>query len=608
MIYNTIILGSGAAGLAAALRLEALGVDDILLLSEGLEEGTSYNSGSDKQTYYKLGMYGSDADSPELLAKTFFNGGSMHGDLALVESALSARCFFNLVNMGVPFPHDKFGQYVAYKTDHDPQQRASSCGPYTSKEMCKALIAELKMRQIPYKENFYAVSLLMDEKRCYGLIGLLDGKLQTILAENLIFAVGGPGALYQSSVYPKAHSGSIGLALEKGVMAQSLPESQFGLASTKFRWNVSGTYMQVLPRFISTNEDGSDEKEFLRDHFKNSAEMNHMIFLKGYQWPFDVRKAEKGKSSIIDLLVYKESVERKRRVFLDFRQNCLDFDFASLPEEAYEYLKKSQALFGTPLERLELMNPGAISLYADHGIDLTSETLEIAVCAQHNNGGIAGNIFYESLNKKHFFAIGEVNGSHGIYRPGGSALNAGQAGAFQAAEYIAAKYFQKTFTATDVKDLQEKALAKLSKNGKRDWRKDRSELQQRMTRCAAHLRNYEEICAEYEKACELFAAIDSEGYPVEDLKEGLCTRQLAFSSMIYLSAIKFQIESGAGSRGSALVLKNGQVVAENKEFRKKVLQSIKLEHQWVDVRPIPQSNAWFENVWREYREKKIYGN
>ena len=70
----------------------------------------------------------------------------------------------------------------------------------------------------------------------------------------------------------------------------------------------------------------------------------------------------------------------------------------------------------------------------------SSEPLEIAVCAQHNNGGLAGNIWWESTNIKHLFPVGEVNGSHGVNRPGGSALNSGQVGGFRAAEFIANRY------------------------------------------------------------------------------------------------------------------------------------------------------------------------
>jgi hypothetical protein len=77
-------------------------------------------------------------------------------------------------------------------------------------------------------------------------------------------------------------------------------------------------------------------------------------------------------------------------VFLDFRRNPECFSFDILSEEALNYLARPEALLDTPIARLHKMNPGDIELYADHGIDLTSESLEIAVCAQHNNGGLAG--------------------------------------------------------------------------------------------------------------------------------------------------------------------------------------------------------------------------
>jgi succinate dehydrogenase/fumarate reductase flavoprotein subunit len=77
----------------------------------------------------------------------------MHGDLALVEASLSARAFFHLVNLGVPFPRDAYGQFVGYKTDHDPRQRATSIGPYTSREMCRALIRGGARLGIPVRED-----------------------------------------------------------------------------------------------------------------------------------------------------------------------------------------------------------------------------------------------------------------------------------------------------------------------------------------------------------------------------------------------------------------------------------------------------------------------
>lgn len=56
-----------------------------------------------------------------------------NGEHALCEAALSCQGFFKLVELGVPFPHNVYGEYVGYKTDHDPNDRGTSVGPYTSR-------------------------------------------------------------------------------------------------------------------------------------------------------------------------------------------------------------------------------------------------------------------------------------------------------------------------------------------------------------------------------------------------------------------------------------------------------------------------------------------
>jgi succinate dehydrogenase/fumarate reductase flavoprotein subunit len=143
--------------------------------------------------------------------------------------------------------------------------------------------------------------------------------------------------------------------------------------------------------------------------------MNGNVFLKGYQWPFDARKVIGG-SSLIDLLVYIETMIKGRRVFLDFRRNPEGYSLEELPEEARTYLTRSGASQAAPIERLLWMNPGAVELYKEHGIDLSAEPLEIAVCAQHNNGGLAGNIWWESTNIKHLFPVVGNNGTR-VTRP-----------------------------------------------------------------------------------------------------------------------------------------------------------------------------------------------
>lgn len=439
--YNTVVVGSGAAGLNSADQLYRLGQRDVAVVTEDMLAGTSRNAGSDKQTYYKLSLSGGEPDSIRAMAQVLYDGQCMDGDHALCEAAGSVPAFFKLVELGVPFPQDRYGEFVGYKTDHDPGCRATSAGPYTSKTMVECLQRAVEEKKIPVHDHMQAVKILVKAGRAYGLLAFDVETVGYVLfsCRNMILATGGPAGMYRDSVYPLGHHGATGIAFEAGARGKNLTEWQCGMASIKPRWNVSGTYMQVLPRFVSTEPDGSDEREFLADCFPDRGTMLSMIFLKGYQWPFDVRKAMDG-SSVIDLLVYQESCIKGRRVFLDYTQNPggQAIDFEGLEEEARCYLEKAGACFGTPIERLLHMNPPAVALYRDKGVDLTREKLEIAVCVQHNNGGLAVDTWWET-NVKGLFAVGEVSGTHGVYRPGGTALNAGQVGAMRAARYIAAR-------------------------------------------------------------------------------------------------------------------------------------------------------------------------
>ena len=136
--YRTIVIGTGCAGYGAADCLYDKGITDIAILSDNRVAGTSRNAGSDKQTFYKMSLSGDEGDCPIKMAQTLFEGGAMDGDTALVEATTSVKAFMKLEGLGVSFPQNDYGEFVGYKTDHDPYSRASSVGPYTSKEMTEA--------------------------------------------------------------------------------------------------------------------------------------------------------------------------------------------------------------------------------------------------------------------------------------------------------------------------------------------------------------------------------------------------------------------------------------------------------------------------------------
>lgn len=647
---NTVVVGSGAASLNCAVQLDRLGCTDLVILTEQVGGGTSNNTGSDKQTYYKLSLSGTGPDSTYEMAQSLFDGGSMHGDLALIEATLSAQSFHNLVNLGVPFPHNRFGGFIGYKTDHDPRQRATSAGPKTSMLMFEALYREVQRRRLTIRDQCEVIRILTtgdgDAQRAVGLLCIDRTRLHEpehglflINATNIVYGTGGPAVIYQDSVYPTVHTGSTGLAFEAGIAGRNLTEWQYGLASTQFRWNVSGTYMQVIPRFISTDEDGNDEREFLNPYFASMATLTTDIFLKGYQWPFDPRKVPGFGSSIIDILVYHERVTRGRRVFLDFRRNpssagnpaLAPFELSALEEEAHRYLSASGALLPTPIERLEKMNPLAIDLYREHGIDITREPLEVAVCAQHNNGGLAGGIWWEA-DVKHFFPVGEANGSHGVYRPGGSALNSGQCGGLRAAQYIARRYQEAPMAAEEFRAAIGKQVAQrtgqlamlLDAGGEREALVAyRQRLQARMTAYGAHVRDASHLEAALTEAREQWAAWTTVGVSdPTDLPYAVKNLDAIMTEVVYLAAMAEYLRQGGTSRGSYMVMDREGITpcAElgdafrfrlgEDPLRERICEATlrsdgEIVFTWMDRRPIPADESWFENVWADYREDRI---
>lgn len=622
---NTLVVGTGAAGYAAACRVYEEGQKDVLILTEGIKSGTSRNTGSDKQTYYKLNLCGGTPDSIQDMAQTYFEGKGMDGDLALCEAAFSTRCFYYLCEAGVSFPHNLYGEYSGYKTDHDPAMRATSAGPLTSRYMTEALEKKSASYEIPVLDRWQVIRILTEGERCIGVMALnrTDGRYLLVNAVNVVFAAGGPAGIYGNSVYPASQHGSTGIALEAGAAAKNLTEWQYGIASVKFRWNLSGAYQQVLPRYISMDQDGNDEREFLEDYYEDPQELLAAVFLKGYQWPFDPAKVKENGSSMIDLLVYEETVKKRRRVYLDYTQNprCmkrLGTDWhQNLTEPVKSYLVNSHALQDTPIERLEHMNPKAAELYRSHNIDLAAEYLEIGVCAQHNNGGLEGDLWWES-NLKHFFPVGEVNGSHGVHRPGGSALNAGQVGALRAAMKIAHQYAQPPMEeAVFLRMVKEQAeekiiLAESFLAGKKDGILPKTlimEIGAVMSECCAHLRSREQT----ERAAKELDRILESGLPAVHAKDlpQLVQAFQAFDTLITARAltacIRNYIENKGVSRGSYLIRDergSGGFLYGKDSYEDQIqiytVKEGKEKITWRPVRQIPDRELWFENVWKEY--------
>jgi succinate dehydrogenase / fumarate reductase, flavoprotein subunit len=574
---EALVLGSGAAGLRAAVEMKRRNVD-VVIASQSAFGGTSACSGSDKQTLHTANSAGR-GDDFRALADALAAGGAMDEDTAYVEAVGSVRALASLQFMGLPLPQDRLGGVLRYQTDHDEVGRATSCGPRTSRLMVQVLTREAIHLGIPIFNHTTGVRLLVassEKRRVIGALAIAPKRrttenpygLTAFLSDSVVIATGGPGELYRDSVYPRHCFGSLGLALEAGVEAVNLTESQFGISTPRnnFPWNLSGTYVQCMPYIFSRDARGN-EHNFLADYYRTTREVASNIFRKGYQWPFHATRMLEFGSSLLDLAVFREN-QAGRKVLMDFNRNPLpvpgdaEFSLDRLDDDVRAYLANSGALLAQPIDRLRKMNPLSIELYKRYKYDITRDPLEFAINNQHMNGGLAVDT-WGATNLEGCYAVGESAGTHGVTRPGGAALNAGQVLGTRCAEHVAARRKPHAKVGAE-KVLIEEAVAdtlrSLQANSTLKAIAIQKDVQDRMSDHAAILCNVADVKAAADAARGLNEAIRQEGIAFDGANEALRAlqwRQMAIASEAVLTALAFYLQRGGGSRGARTVCSAG---------------------------------------------------
>lgn len=591
-LYDVLILGCGAAGLACADRLWELGVGDICVLADDDRGGASRNAGSDKQTYYKPDFCAGNGDGVPAMARDLFAGGSVSGEKALVMAAESARCFMRLVEAGVPFPADKYGRFIGYRTDHDDTCRATSAGPYTSRYMTEALEKKVRGHNVPIIGGMTVIRFIVKDGVFTGVVCVKDGGLVTVRAKAAVIACGAPADIYAGSVYPKSQHGVTGAAAAAGVSLCNFQEWQYGVASVKVRWNLSGSYQQVIPGYFSVGADG--ERRYFLTEALGPDEAYSMTFLKGYQWPFDFAKLNG--SSRVDALVTGE-LRAGRRVFIDFTKEPEGLEPDRLCKEARDFWQKTGLEPSSPYERLMKLNPKAAEVYSSRGVDLAAEPLEISVCAQHNNGGIKTGINGET-DIGGLFAIGEAAGNFGVYRPGGSALNDTQVGAFRTAGHLAKIIDSLPAPAeTDCPETLPRISDEPTLGGLRSYFASRMSLYCGAVRDLSEIKRLER---ELGTLLEDFSARVTVGKD-DDPAGFFRFRSAARASLDLCRTVLFSAEN-AGSRGGCVCVKDGETLPEKTEFRKYLTVTAPDKVYAAPADPIPEETPVFEELLKTVRE------
>jgi hypothetical protein len=148
----------------------------------------------------------------------------------------------------------------------------------------------------------------------------------------------------------------------------------------------------------------------------------------------------------------------------------------------------------------------------------------------------------------------------------------------------------------------------------------RAELSARMSAHAAHIRHAAAIRSVKDYAATQLQQITENTFLScsDDLLVVFENIDLLITQYVYAAAMENYIITGGGSRGSYIIPDiNGiyempdlcKFSPDNGKLSSKIQEVSYTSHgcafKWDDVRPIPQDDNRFENVWRAYREDEV---
>jgi L-aspartate oxidase len=230
---DVLVLGSGVAGLSAAVRLAAPpGADGgalrvgVLTKAELSQSATRWAQGG------VAAVLGGDEDSTDLhLADTLAAGAGLCDTEAvrvLVDEGPTR--VHELIAMGAVFDRQPGGALaLAREGGHSTARVVHAGGAATGAEVERALVDATRSTAAAVLEEWFALDLLVEEGRCRGVLALsVDGDLVEVRARHTVLATGGAGQLFAVTTNPaEATADGLAMALRAGVPVADVEFMQF---------------------------------------------------------------------------------------------------------------------------------------------------------------------------------------------------------------------------------------------------------------------------------------------------------------------------------------------------------------------------------------------
>ncbi|PQE02161.1 L-aspartate oxidase [Mycolicibacterium parafortuitum] len=219
---DVVVIGTGVAGLAAALAAHRRG-GKVVLLSKAAETATFYAQGGIAVVLPRT------EDSVDAhVSDTLAAGGGLC-DADAVRSIVTGgyQAVTELVAAGARFDESAPGRWALTREGgHTRRRIIHSGGDATGAEVQRAL--DVAASSLDIRRNHVALDLILDDGAVAGVHVLSDDGFGAVYAPSVILATGGLGHLYSATTNPDGSTGDgVALAMWAGLCVADLEFIQF---------------------------------------------------------------------------------------------------------------------------------------------------------------------------------------------------------------------------------------------------------------------------------------------------------------------------------------------------------------------------------------------
>ena len=384
-ISNVLIIGSGGAGLRAAIEAKQQGMDVIVLgKRQRTDVHTVLAAGGINAAF---GNVDPDDSWEQHFADTYIEGyGLSEPEVVEIMAKESPALVEEIDKWGANFAKLENGKIDQRFFGAHTYRRTCYSGDYTGRSILFALINKAKSLDIPIYDSQYVSDLLVDDNVCFGAMAfdIQSGERTVYLADSVIIAAGGHTRLWRKSSSRRNENTGDGffLGLKAGCKLSDMEMVQFHPTGMVIPEEMAGTLVTEAVRGEGGKLINSDGERFMKN--------------------YDSDRMELSTRDRVAMANYTEIVEGRGSpnggVYLDISHKGKDFIIEKLPRMYRQFLDT-------------LM------------IDISKSPMEVSPTAHYSMGGIVVTPEEHWTGIEGLYAAGEVTaGLHGANRLGGNSL------------------------------------------------------------------------------------------------------------------------------------------------------------------------------------------